>query len=78
MIGVKPAPDNEGIINAWTNKSIGVFLTVKAKALDNGNMGYEFNIRGFYDPNTKLTAKEKVGKPTTRNLQEDERKICQR
>lgn len=59
LIGVNPQPDNNGIINAWINKSIGVFLTVKAKTLDNGNMGYEFNIRGFYDANTKLTAKEK-------------------
>ena len=59
LIGVKPAPDNAGIINAWTNKSIGVFLTVKATTLNNGNQGYEFSLQGFYDANTKLTAKEK-------------------
>lgn len=59
LLGVKPEPDNSGVINAWTNKTIGVFLTVKATTLNNGNQGYEFSLQGFFDPNNKLTAKEK-------------------
>lgn len=59
LLGLTPDVDNAGIINSWTNKAIGIFLTVKATTLNNGNQGYEFSLQGFYDPNTKLTAKEK-------------------
>lgn len=59
LLGVKPEADNNGFINAWTNKVIGIFLTVQATTLNNGNQGYNFNLQGFYDPNNKLTAKEK-------------------
>lgn len=59
LLGLTPDVDNNGFINSWTNKAIGIFLTVKATTLNNGNQGYEFSLQGFYDPNTKLTAKEK-------------------
>lgn len=59
LLGLKPDVDNNGFINSWANKAIGIFLTVKATTLNNGNQGYEFSLQGFYDPNTKLTAKEK-------------------
>lgn len=59
LLNVNPEADNGGNINAFKDKTIGVFLVVKAVDLDNGGQGYEFSLQGFYDPRTRLTAKEK-------------------
>lgn len=54
-----PHPDHKGHFKDFEDKFIGVFLTVKTTDLKDGGQGYQYNLDGFYDVNTRQTAKEK-------------------
>ena len=56
-------PNNDGDIEAYIGKKLGIILKVGTKLNDNdGKMGYEYKLLDIYNPSTKMTAYETYNK----------------
>lgn len=60
LVGINaPKPANDGTVPEFIGKRIGFAITVDVEEVDKDKLGYKYNLVGFYDSETKQTAKEK-------------------